>query len=250
MLKNCITQAVNKIIKQDNKEQPFESLANDWWNPVGKFKLLHDYNEVRLPYIIKAIKSNFNIINETELSNLDLLDVGCGGGLIAEPLAKLNINVTAIDTSKNAINVAKQHASSNNVEVNYLNKELKNLDSNLKFDIILALEILEHVDNVNDFIEKLLQFAKPNSIIVFSTINRNLKSLLLAKLTAEYILRWLPAGIHEYKKFIKPFELEKCFNIHNFNIKSLHGVKFNIMQGKWELNEDSSMNYIGYAINN
>ncbi|MGV3278141.1 bifunctional 2-polyprenyl-6-hydroxyphenol methylase/3-demethylubiquinol 3-O-methyltransferase UbiG [Rickettsiales bacterium LUAb2] len=229
-----------------NTTNQFDSLSKDWWNKEGNFKLLHMYNALRVPYLKNVINQYFTKLNKP-ITNLKLLDVGCGGGLLSEEFAKLGIKVTGIDTSREAIKTASSHASSQNLSINYLNQELSTLDTQEKFDIVLVMEILEHVDNLPQFIKQVMNYISDDGIIFFSTINRNLKSLLLAKVAAEYILRWLPKGIHEYNKFIKPFELDNLFQTHNFFIRELKGVNYSVLHNKWEINNIPKINYMGYA---
>ena len=174
-----------------------------------------------------------------------LLDVGCGGGLLCEPFARLGTKVTGIDASKNNIEVARIHAQKTNLQIQYLNKMPEEM-IHKKFDIILCMEVIEHVDNVEFFIERCFKLLSKNGIIFFSTINRNPKSYLFAILGAEYILRWLPIGTHDWKKFIKPQEIINYVSPHQLIHKETKGVTFNPFLNKWNLSKDTSVNYMSY----
>ena len=198
----------------NNEEiQKFSNLADEWWDIKGKFKPLHMFNPIRIEYITEKIKHHFNIKNNKSnyLKGLTILDIGCGGGLIAEPMARLGASVTGIDASYKNIKVAQLHSKNNNLKINYLNKspeQLKNFD---KFDIILNLEIVEHVENVDLYIQSCSNLIKKEGLMFTATINRTIESYIKAIIGAEYILRWLPIGTHDWNKFIKPEELEKIF---------------------------------------
>ena len=196
-----------------NKEeiQKFSNLADEWWDVKGKFKPLHMFNPTRIEYITSKIKNYFKIQNNKEsfLKNLNILDVGCGGGLISEPLSRLGANVTGIDASEKNIKIAKLHSANSNLNIRYLNKSPENLNEYEKFDIILSLEIVEHVENVQLFIDSCHRLLKKNGIMFTATLNRTFTSYIKAIIGAEYILRWLPVGTHDWNKFIKPEELEK-----------------------------------------
>ena len=191
-----------------NKEeiQKFSRLADEWWNVNGKFKPLHMFNPIRIQYITENIKSYFKIKkDETNfLQGLNILDIGCGGGLISEPMARLGANVTGIDASEKNINIAKLHSEKNNLKIRYLNTSPEKLDSFEKYDIILNLEIVEHVENVNLYIKSCYRLLKKNGLMFTATLNRSFSSYIKAIIAAEYILRWLPIGTHDWNKFIKP----------------------------------------------
>ena len=191
-----------------NKEeiQKFSDLAEEWWDVKGKFKPLHMFNPIRIEYIVKNIKQHFNINNNKSnfLKNLNILDIGCGGGLISEPMSRLGGTVTGIDASEKNIKVAQLHAKKNNLNIRYLNKSPEQLNEPEKFDVILNLEIIEHVENVNLYIDSCYKLLKKNGIMFTATLNRTLTSYVKAIIGAEYILRWLPIGTHDWNKFIKP----------------------------------------------
>ena len=231
-----------------NKEeiQKFSRLADEWWDVNGKFKPLHMFNPIRIEYISENIKNHFNLKkdNTNFLDGLNILDIGCGGGLISEPMARLGANVTGIDASEKNINVAKLHSQKNALKINYINTSPENLNSLEKFDIILNLEIVEHVDNVNLYIKSCARLLKRKGLMFTATLNRSFTSYVKAIIGAEYILRWLPVGTHDWNKFIKPEELEKFLAQENFSTLDITGLKFNPLLSKWKKSSDLSVNYI------
>jgi len=231
-----------------NKEeiQKFSDLAEEWWDVNGKFKPLHMFNPVRIEYIIDNIKKHFKISQNEPgfLKGLNILDIGCGGGLISEPMARLGANVTGIDASKKNINIAQIHSKRSGLKINYITASPENLSNKEKFDIILNLEIVEHVDNVNLYIKSCSQLLKKNGLMFTATLNRSFISYVKAIIGAEYILRWLPIGTHDWNKFIKPEELENFLSQEEFSTKDIKGLKFNPFLKKWKRSNDLSVNYI------
>ena len=189
-----------------NKEEidKFSKLADEWWDPSGKFAPLHKFNPIRQEYIINEISKNFdiNIDNPSSLKKLKILDVGCGGGLLCEPLSRLGAKVTGIDASEKNIEIAKAHARKGNINVNYICTSPEKV--NESYDVILCMEVVEHVEDLNFFYKSCSKLLNKNGLIFFATINKTIKSYLLAILGAEYVLRWLPIGTHDWKKFVKP----------------------------------------------
>ena len=226
--------------------QKFSRLADEWWDVNGKFKPLHMFNPIRIQYIIDNIIKHFNIKKDKTdfLKGLNILDIGCGGGLISEPLARLGANVTGIDASEKNINVAKLHSKKNGLEINYLKASPENLNNFEKFDLILNLEIVEHVENVNLYIKSCYKLLKKNGLMFTATLNRSFTSYLKAIVGAEYILRWLPIGTHDWNKFIKPEELEKLLSQEKFSTIEIKGLSFNPFLQKWKKSNDLSVNYI------
>ena len=237
-----------------NKEeiQKFSRLADEWWDVNGKFKPLHMFNPIRIEYITNRIKQHFKIINNKTnfLNGLNILDIGCGGGLISEPMTRLGAKVTGIDASEKNIKVAKIHAEKNKLKINYLNKSPEQLEDTEKFDIILNLEIVEHVDNVNFFIKSCYNLLKKDSLMFTATLNRSFTSYLKAIIGAEYILRWLPIGTHDWNKFLKPEELEKILHNEGFSTLDIKGLNFNPISNKWKETENLSVNYIISSLKN
>jgi len=232
--------------------EKFSKLAKDWWNPNGKFKPLHLFNPVRIKFIKEKLISHFNLDPDRKepLHSITILDIGCGGGLLCEPLRRLGASITGIDASKKNIEVAKLHASEMGLDINYINCSPENLKLKENFDIILNMEVIEHVADVNIFIENCSRLVKKNGLMFVATINRNLKSYFFAILGAEYILRWLPIGTHDWDKFLTPNELEIILNKENFIQDGTVGVKFNPLINKWKLSSDLSVNYISTFLKN
>ena len=226
--------------------QKFSDLADEWWDVNGKFKPLHMFNPIRIEYITEKIKQEFNLINRNNnfLKDLKILDIGCGGGLISEPLARLGGEVTGIDASEKNIKVAKLHSKKNNLNINYLNKSPERLNNSEKFDIVLNLEVVEHVENVDLYIKSCSNLLKKNGIMFTATLNRTIVSYIKAIVGAEYILRWLPIGTHDWNKFIKPEELEKKLSSANFSTIDVKGLEFNPLFNKWKQSDNLSVNYI------
>ena len=237
-----------------NKEeiQKFSRLADEWWDVNGKFKPLHMFNPVRIEYILENINKHYKIKkdNANFLQGLNILDIGCGGGLISEPLARLGAKVTGIDASEKNINVAKLHSKKNDLKINYLNTSPENLRDFEKYDIILNLEVVEHVENVNLYIRSCHKLLKKNGIMFTATLNRSFVSYLKAIIGAEYVLKWLPIGTHDWSKFIKPEELEKLLFDEKFTTMDIKGLKFNPFIRKWKKSSDLSVNYIISSIKN
>ncbi|MBD1161762.1 bifunctional 2-polyprenyl-6-hydroxyphenol methylase/3-demethylubiquinol 3-O-methyltransferase UbiG [Pelagibacterales bacterium SAG-MED15] len=223
----------------------FSKIAEDWWNPEGKFKPLHKFNPARIKYIKERTSKHYKILNQkTPFKNLNVLDIGCGGGLLSEPIAKLGAKVTGIDASDKNIKAAKIHSSKNNLNIDYYCCSPENFNSLKKFDLILNMEIVEHVEDVNFFIKQSSKFLKKNGLMFVATINRTLKSYLFAIVGAEYILRWLPIGTHEWNKFLTPDELIKLGKNNYLEMINLDGMIFNPIKDSWRVGKDNSVNYI------
>ena len=237
-----------------NKEeiQKFSKLADEWWDVNGKFKPLHMFNPIRIEYIIENIKKHYRIKNKEPnfLSDLKILDIGCGGGLVSEPMARLGAKVTGIDASEKNIKIAKLHSNKSKLDIDYLNKSPEDLNTLEKFDIILNLEVVEHVENINLYIKSCSNLLKPNGIMFTATLNRSFEAYLKAIIGAEYILRWLPIGTHDWNKFVKPEDLEKILFEENFSTIDIKGLKFNPFLSKWKRSNDLSVNYIICSLKN
>ena len=230
----------------DKKEiEKFSKIAEEWWNPTGKFKPLHKFNPIRIKYIKDNLINDFDLKNKKKpLQGLNILDIGCGGGLLSEPLARLGAKVTGIDPIKRNIEIAKHHLKKSKLNVKYYNFSPEKFKSNNKYDVILNMEIVEHVENVNLFIKHSARFLKKSGIMFIATLNQTLKSYIFAIVGAEYILKWLPIGTHDWEKFIKPDELIKICKKNSLNLKSFNGMSFNPILDKWNISEDKSVNYI------
>ena len=238
-------------INKDEIEK-FSKLANEWWDVNGKFKPLHMFNPIRIEYILEIILTHFKIDKDKKspLKNLKILDIGCGGGLISEPMTRLGAAVTGIDASDRNINTAKVHAKKNNLNINYLNSVPENLNSQNTFDVILNLEIIEHVEDLDLYLESCFKLLKPKGIMFTATLNRTMTSYIKAIVGAEYVLRWLPIGTHDWNKFVKPEELEKKITDLDFSIINQTGLSFNLFFQEWKRTKDLSVNYILVAQKN
>ena len=234
---------MNSINKKEIEK--FSNMAAEWWDPEGKFKPLHKFNPIRIKYIKENIIKEFQLKNKKyPLSGINVLDIGCGGGLLSEPMCRLGANVTAIDASNKNIAIANLHAKKNNLKINYICSSPEKLKTTKKFDVILNMEIVEHVEDVDFFLKSCANLLKKNGLMFVATINKTLKSYIFAIVGAEYILRWLPIGTHEWEKFVKPEELKRILIKNNLNLKKIDGMNFNILKDEWNVSKDLSVNYI------
>jgi len=234
---------MNSINKKEIEK--FSNMAAEWWDPEGKFKPLHKFNPIRIKYIKENIIKEFQLKNKKyPLSGINVLDIGCGGGLLSEPMCRLGANVTAIDASNKNIAIANLHAKKNNLKINYICSSPEKLKTTKKFDVILNMEIVEHVEDVDFFLKSCANLLKKNGLMLVATINKTLKSYIFAIVGAEYVLRWLPIGTHEWEKFVKPEELKSILIKNNLNLKKIDGMNFNILKDEWNVSKDLSVNYI------
>ena len=225
--------------------EKFSNMADEWWDPHGKFKPLHKFNPIRIKYIKESIINQFNTKNKNKpLSGINILDIGCGGGLLSEPMCRLGANITGIDASIKNIKTAKFHAKKNGLKINYICSSPEKLKNNKKFDVILNMEIVEHVEDISFFLKSCSNLLKKNGLMFVATINKTLKSYVFAIVGAEYILRWLPIGTHEWEKFVNPEDLKKILAKNNLSLKKLDGMYFNIIKDEWGISKDLSVNYI------
>lgn len=231
----------------DPKEvEKFSAIADEWWSESGKFKPLHKFNPTRIFFIRKKIIEHFSLDEKslTPFSDLKILDVGCGGGLVSEPFARMGACVTAIDASEKNIQIAKIHAKKSGLKIDYHTNSAEDLVKNgERFDIVLALEIIEHVADVENFIKSCSELLKPNGLLFVATMNRSIKSFLSAKVAAEYVLRWLPVGTHDWKKFLKPSEINFYASRCNLELQSLSGFSYNFLRDEWKESENLDVNY-------
>ncbi len=239
----------NTINKKEIEK--FSKIAEEWWDPIGKFKPLHKFNPIRISYIKENIISTFNINKEREiLKGIKILDIGCGGGLLSEPMARLGAEVVGIDASEKNINVAKLHAKENDLKIKYFCSSPENFKTDTKFDVILNMEIIEHVEDVSFFLKACTKLLRKNGIMFIATLNKTLKSYLFGIIGAEYILRWLPIGTHEWEKFIRPEDLVKITKTCDLTLDDLSGMKFNLINNEWKISNDKSVNYIAKFVKN
>ena len=235
-----------KNITVNKKEvDKFSKLATEWWDPHGKFKPLHKFNPIRLEYIRNSIIKIFkNKDKKKSLKKIKILDIGCGGGLLCEPLTKLGAKVVGIDASEKNIKIAKIHAKKSGLKIDYYCASPENFISHQKFDVILNMEIVEHVQDVNLFLKESSKFLKKNGIMFIATLNKTLKSYIFAILGAEYVLRWLPIGTHDWNMFVKPDDLVKICKENSLILDESFGVKYNVISDKWNLSSDKDINYM------
>ena len=234
---------MNSINKKEVEK--FSKIAEEWWNPTGKFKPLHNFNPIRIKYIRDNIIKDFSISSlDRPFKNLKILDIGCGGGLLSEPMCRLGASVVGIDASKKNIGVAKLHAKKNNLEIDYRVASPEKLKTKIKFDVILNMEIVEHVEDIDFFIKESSKLLKKDGIMFIATLNKTLRSYVFAIIGAEYILKWLPIGTHDWEKFIKPDDLIKISKKKNLSLKKLDGMRFNILDNSCKVDSDTSVNYI------
>jgi 2-polyprenyl-6-hydroxyphenyl methylase/3-demethylubiquinone-9 3-methyltransferase len=238
---------MNSVNKKEIEK--FSKMAAEWWDPSGKFKPLHKFNPIRIRYIKENIIKSFKLKSKKKpLDKINILDIGCGGGLLSEPMRRLGANVTGIDASSKNINIAKLHAKKNKLKINYLCSSPEKLKIQKKFDVILNMEIVEHVEDINFFINSCSKLLKKNGLMFVATLNKTLKSYLFAIIGAEYVLRWLPIGTHDWEKFVKPEDLKKILNKNNLKLEKLDGMNFNIISDEWSVSSDTSINYIVKSI--
>ena len=234
----------NNTINKEEVEK-FNKIAEEWWDPNGKFKPLHKFNPIRIEYIKNNIIKDFNISsNHKPLSGISILDIGCGGGLLSEPMCRLGAKVTAIDASQKNINVATYHSKKNNLKINYLCSSPEKINLNKKFDVILNMEVVEHVNDLEFFLKESALLLKKNGLMFVATLNKTLKSYIFAIIGAEYVLKWLPIGTHEWNKFVKPKDLAFVAKKNNLKLIATTGVSFNILKNEWLVSNDESVNYI------
>ena len=235
------------VVTSDKSEiKRFSDLSDQWWEKNGAFSPLHLMTPVRMEFILEALTQwQFHGIQGPKpLSNINLLDVGCGGGLLSEPLTRLGASVTGIDASDAAIKAAKRHSDLSGLKINYITGDITTLISENKlYDVVVASEVIEHVFSPVEFLKGLKKLVKPNGKIIITTISRSIKSLLIAKIAAEYITKMIPVGTHQWKKFIKPEELQDLLDVAGFKVDITRGISFKLKDDRFILNDNISMNY-------
>jgi 2-polyprenyl-6-hydroxyphenyl methylase/3-demethylubiquinone-9 3-methyltransferase len=241
-----MAEAGRTTIDQAEVER-FSAMADEWWNPSGKFRPLHKFNPVRLAYIRDQVSARFgrdpNAVRPFE--GLRFLDIGCGGGLLCEPMARLGAEMVGVDPSETNIEVARLHAAESRVTIDYRASTAEELaDAGEKFDVVLNMEVVEHVADVGLFVARCAEMVKPGGIMFVATINRTLKALGLAIVGAEYVLRWLPKGTHQYEKLVRPEELEKALSDAGMAIYDRIGVTYNPLADRWQQSRDMDVNYM------
>jgi len=226
--------------------EKFAAMAEDWWNPKGKFKPLHDLNPVRVRFIRDRAVKHFEKDADSlkPLTGLTLLDIGCGGGLLCEPMSRMGATVTGIDATEKNISVASLHAEQMGLNIDYRCMAAENLAEKAAYDIILALEVVEHVADVESFVKSISHLLKPGGILFMSTLNRTVKSYALAIVGAEYVLRWLPRGTHDWNKFLRPSELHAYLRHAGLGVKEMKGIVFSPISRSWSLSDNLDVNYL------
>ncbi|MEE2526075.1 bifunctional 2-polyprenyl-6-hydroxyphenol methylase/3-demethylubiquinol 3-O-methyltransferase UbiG [Hyphobacterium sp. HN65] len=231
--------------------EKFSRIAAEWWDPDSKFKPLHKFNPARLAYIRDAILTHYERApGETPLTGLKLLDIGCGGGLIAEPMARLGASVTAVDAAEANIKTATVHAEEQGLEIDYRHGTAEQLleEGDAQFDVVLNLEVVEHVANPDQFLKDCAKLLKPGGIMVVGSINRTSKAFVFAIFGAEWVMRWLPRGTHRFEKLIKPEEVRAALSSEGMSVREAEGVSYNPLQDAFEITGDASVNYLMVAV--
>jgi 2-polyprenyl-6-hydroxyphenyl methylase/3-demethylubiquinone-9 3-methyltransferase len=239
--------AAEKTTIDQTEVDRFSKMAAEWWNPDGKFRPLHKFNPVRLTFIKSKATEHFvrDPKSQTPLEGLRLLDIGCGGGLLSEPMTRMGASVTGADASEVNIEIAKLHAEQSDLAIDYRAETSESLEAQgKKFDIILNMEVVEHVADVDLFLTSCADMLKPGGLMFMATINRTMKANLLAIIGAEYVLRWLPRGTHQYEKLVRPEEISKPLEISGLSLVDQTGVFYNPLQDRWNLSKDMDVNYM------
>ena len=231
----------------------FAAIAESWWDPHGDFRQLHRLNPVRLEFIRDHVARHFgrDPLGPEPFKGLDVLDIGCGGGLLCEPMRRLGANVTGIDADQEAIEIAKAHAQQSGLDIDYHHRLPEELEAEKgRFDLVLNMEVVEHVADVEAFLAASAGLVKPGGAVVLSTLNRTLKALALAKIGAEYVLRWLPRGTHDWRKFVRPSEMAAGLKFGGVDITDLKGMSYDPIGDQWRLSSDLQVNYLAFAVKN
>lgn len=229
----------------------FTAMAEAWWDPQGKFRPLHRMNPVRVAYIVDLVKAHFSgrdtgtVDEATPLAGLSLLDIGCGGGLLAEPLARLGGQVTGIDAAERNIAIARTHAEQAGIRITYLPCAAEDLlNSPQRFDVVMAMEVIEHVSDPAIFLATAATLMKPDGLLFVATLNRTVKSYALAIVGAEYIMRWLPRGTHDWKKFMRPSEIARPLRQAGLTVRDIAGATYQPLSDRWSRSRDLDVNYM------
>ena len=226
----------------------FSRMAADWWNPKGKFAPLHRFNPVRLGFIRDRALARFGRDGQARrpFEGLRLLDIGCGGGLLSEPMARLGFEVTAVDASERNVGAAKAHAAEMGLQINYLCSTVETLaqEDSPPFDVILNMEVIEHVADPAGFLKDCARLVAPGGLMIVATLNRTAKAMALAVVGAEHVLRWLPVGTHDWKKFIKPEQIRGWLDGEHVEVEGPFGVGFSPLTGRWSQSGDTDVNYL------
>jgi 2-polyprenyl-6-hydroxyphenyl methylase/3-demethylubiquinone-9 3-methyltransferase len=254
--REALRQGLSPLRSEDNRSvddaevAKFTALAAEWWNPNGKFRPLHQFNPVRLKFIRSLAIEHFGRDERSlkPFSGLALLDIGCGGGLLSEPMARLGFTVLGADPSEKNVKTAEAHASGFGLPLTYRATTAEALaKEGAFFDIVLNMEVVEHVADLGAFLRECARLLRPGGIMIVATLNRTLKSLALAKIGAEYVLRWLPPGTHDWNRFVKPDELLHHLEDAGLTVKRTQGIAFDPLRWDWQLSNDIDVNYMMVA---
>lgn len=230
----------------------FTAIADSWWDPEGEFKPLHHLNPARLAFIRTCAADHFGRDPDAPapLDGLDVLDIGCGGGLLSEPVCRLGARVVGLDAAEKSIGVARLHAAQSDLDIAFhcTTPEAFASTTGKDFDLAMAMDVVEHVANLDNFLAIAAGFVRPGGAMIFSTVNRTLKSLALAKVGAEYILRWLPAGTHDWRMFVRPSQLADGLRPAGVEVTRLQGVSYHPLENAWRPGDDLSVNYLAFAV--
>ena len=230
----------------------FEAMAAEWWDPTGKFRPLHMLQPCRLDYVTRQIAADFgrDLTAERPFSGLSLIDIGCGGGLIAEPMRRMGFDVTAIDASSENIGTARAHADMVGLDIAYRAATVEQIEAEGAgpFDVVLTMEVIEHVADPESFVRACSRLVRPGGVMMVATLNRTLKSLALGKVAAEYILRWVPAGTHDWRQFLKPEELRAMLDGEPLTVTGPYGLAYDPLNDRWRQTDDAAINYMMVAV--
>jgi 2-polyprenyl-6-hydroxyphenyl methylase/3-demethylubiquinone-9 3-methyltransferase len=230
--------------------QRFDALASEWWDPNGKLRPLHRLNPARLTYLRDKAAAHFG--RDTRrlraLDGLRVLDIGCGGGLVSEPFARMGASVVGVDAAERNIRVAQIHAAEFDLAIDYRNAAAEDLAAaGEQFDIVLALEVIEHVTDIAGFLQTCTALVRPGGALFVGTLNRTPQAFALAIVGAEYVMRWLPRGTHDWHKFVRPSELAAGLRPLGMQIRDLSGLSYSLFKDEWQVGRDLSVNYLAYA---
>ncbi len=234
----------------DEEVARFTAIAEQWWDPWGKFRPLHQLTPPRVAFIRHHLTRHFDRgpAAEARLDGLQVLDVGCGGGLLSEPVRRMGAQVTGIDAGEKNIAIARLHAKQEGLDIDYQHARPEDIAAQGRtFDAVLNMEVVEHVPNANAYLEATAALVKPGGVMALSTLNRTIKALAFAKIGAEYVLRWLPKGAHDWNKFVKPSELAAGLRGGGMDIVDLKGIGYNLLTGEWFLTSNLEVNYLALA---
>ncbi len=229
----------------------FSAMAADWWDPHGKFRPLHQFNPVRLNFIRDTVSQHFDLDRKSHqpFSSLRFLDIGCGGGLLSEPMCRLGAHMISVDAAKANVQTAQVHAREQGLDIDYRHGAAENLIADYKggFDVILNMEVIEHTADPEQFLKSCAALLRPGGLMIVATINRTPKARLLALTMAERVLRWLPRGTHDYDKLVRPEEVRTPLEASGMQVEGPIGVSYNPLSGVWRISNDSAVNYMMVA---